>query len=132
DIDDQKKAEAALRERERELHLLVDTVPTMIWLMTPEGLPYYFNQRFVDWTGVEPGDRAPGGGREPASHLELIHPDDRSEVAAAFERSLAAGEPLQCKGRLRRKDGQYRWNETRVEPLRDEDGTIIRWYGVNL
>ncbi|ESY73538.1 hypothetical protein X743_11560 [Mesorhizobium sp. LNHC252B00] len=42
DIDDRRKAETALRSSERELRLLIDTVPTMIWLVTPAGLPYYF------------------------------------------------------------------------------------------
>lgn len=132
DIDDQKKAEATLRERERELRLLVDTVPTMIWLMTPEGLPYYFNKRFVDWAGVLPTDGEPGTELQLATHVELFHPDDRAAVKAAFDKSFATGEPVQHKGRLRRKDGVYRWIDSRFEPLRDENGVIIRWYAVNL
>jgi signal transduction histidine kinase len=52
-------------------------------------------------------------------------------VKAAFSKGFAAGKPLQHKGRLRRKDGEYRWIDSRFEPLRDEDGTILRWYGVN-
>lgn len=131
DIDDQKKAETALRERERELRLLVDTVPTMIWLMTPAGLPYYFNKRVLDWAGVDSAVEKRRGARQFASHVELFHSDDQIAVGAVFERSFARGEPLQHKGRLRRKDGQYRWIDSRFEPLRDEDGTILRWYVVN-
>jgi PAS domain S-box-containing protein len=132
DIDDQKKAEAALRERERELRLLVDTVPSLIWLMTPEGLPYYFNKRFVDWAGVESGDAAAGPGRPLAIYAEIIHPDDRAEALALLRESIATGEPLSLKYRLRGKDGEYRWFDSRLQPLRDEVGAIIRWYGVNL
>lgn len=131
DIDDRRKAEAALRQSERELRLLVDTVPTMIWLMTPAGLPYYFNKRFVDWAGVDSTKVEPRGTRQFASHVELFHPDDRAAVKAVFQKSFARGEPLQHKGRLCRKDGEYRWIDSRFEPLRDEDGTILRWYGVN-
>ncbi|KWV58499.1 PAS domain-containing sensor histidine kinase [Rhizobium altiplani] len=131
DIDDQRKAEAALRQSERELRLLVDTVPTMIWLMTPAGLPYYFNKRFVDWAGIDSAKEEPRGTRQFASHVELFHPDDRAAVKAVFQKSFARGEPLQHKGRLCRKDGEYRWIDSRFEPLRDEDGTILRWYGVN-
>jgi PAS domain S-box-containing protein len=131
DIDDRRKAEAALRQSERELSLLVDTVPTMIWLMTPAGLPYYFNKRFVDWAGIDSPKEEPRGTRQFASHVELFHPDDRAAVKAVFQMSFARGEPLQHKGRLCRKDGEYRWIDSRFEPLRDEDGTILRWYGVN-
>jgi PAS domain S-box-containing protein len=131
DIDDQRKVEGALRQSERQLRLLVDTVPTMIWLMTPEGHPYYFNKRFVDWAGLSPEDETSGTKRQFAQHVELFHPDDRAAVKAAFSKGFAAGKPLQHKGRLRRKDGDYRWIDSRFEPLRDEDGTILRWYGVN-
>ena len=132
DIDDQRKAEAALRQSERELRLLVDTVPTMIWLMTPQGHPYYFNKPFVDWAGLNPDEESPDTKRQFAQHVELFHPDDRAAVKAAFQKGFAAGKPLRHKARLRRKDGEYRWIDSRFEPLRDEDGTIIRWYGVNL
>ncbi|MGX5850050.1 PAS domain-containing sensor histidine kinase [Mesorhizobium sp. PL10] len=131
DIDDRRKAEAALRQSERELGLLVDTVPTMIWLMTPAGLPYYFNKRFVDWAGIDSAKEIPRGTRQFGSHVELFHPDDRAAVKAVFQKSFARGEPLQHKARLCRKDGVYRWIDSRFEPLRDEDGTILRWYGVN-
>lgn len=130
DIDDQKKAEEALRQSERELRLLVDTVPTMIFLTTPEGLPYYFNKRFADWVGTDPGGEAVPrvGGKSP--YLELIHPDDRDYIATTVDKAFASGQASQYKGRLRRNDGQYRWLDSRVEPLRDENGAIVRWYGV--
>jgi PAS domain S-box-containing protein len=131
DIDDQRKMEAALHQSERQLRQLVDTVPTMIWLMTPEGHPFYFNKRFVDWAGLSPEDETSGAKRQFAQHVELFHPEDRAAVKAAFSKGFAAGMPLQHKGRLRRKDGAYRWIDSRFEPLRDEDGTILRWYGVN-
>lgn len=131
DIDDQRKTEAALHQSERQLRLLVDTVPTKIWLMTPDGHPFYFNKRFVDWAGLSPDGEASGAKRQFGEHVELFHPDDRVAVKAAFSKGFAAGEPLQHKARLRRKDGAYRWIDSRFEPLRDEDGTILRWYGVN-
>ena len=57
----------------------------MIWLMTPAGLPYYFNKRFVDWAGVDSAKEEPRAARQFASHVELFHPDARTAVKAAFD-----------------------------------------------
>lgn len=132
DITEEVEAHQAIQEREQELRVLVDTVPALIWLITPTGSPHYFNKRFVDWSGVSPsGKETKTATAEPITHIDLIHPEDRQRVAGAFQHSFAAGEPLHVKARLRRKDGEYRWVDSRVEPLRDQSGQIIRWYGVS-
>lgn len=129
DITEEVEAHLAIQEREQELRVLIDTVPAMIWLITPTGEPQYFNERFVEWSGVSlQGQTA---SNRPITHLELIHPEDRQKVSGAFEQSFAAGEPLHVKARFRRYDGEYRWVDSRVEPLRDQAGQIIRWYGVS-
>lgn len=132
DIHDQRLAEEALRNSERELQLLVDTVPTMIFLMGTTWHPYYYNKRFVEWTGINDDQSLGSTGETPDPHAELIHPDDRDGVSAAFWRAFENGTPIHYRGRLRRKDGEYRWLDCWVEPLRDETGKIIRWYGVNI
>lgn len=131
DVTDEVEAMETVRQSERELRLLVDTVPTLIWLITPEGMPYYFNKRFVDWTGARAADLLSYQDEQLEAHEDLLHPDEKASVAQAFREALKAGQPLHLKGRLRRKDGEYRWLDSRVEPLRDESGNIIRWYGVS-
>ncbi len=130
DINDQVEATEAVRKSENELRLLIDTVPSLIWLMTPEGMPYYFNKRFVDWSGLSVASALLDG--DKLKMVEFIHPEDRVAVDSAIKQTIAAGKPFSHKGRLRRKDGQYRWMQSRIEPLLNEDGEIIRWYGVNL
>jgi len=44
---------------------------------------------------------------------------------------LASGSAGQAEARLRRYDGTYRWFQFQVQPLHDENGNIVRWYGVN-
>ncbi|MBB3445815.1 PAS domain-containing protein [Rhizobium sp. BK379] len=132
DIHDEMEAHEAARQREAELRLIVDTVPSLIWLMTPEGLPCYLNKRFSEWAGLNEGDIHSRTTEEVAAEAELVHPEDRAAVTEAFRHAIATGQPINHKGRLRHKDGQYRWMDSRVEPLRDENGKIIRWYGVNL
>ncbi len=128
DIDDQMHAEEALRRSERQLQQLIDTVPAMIWSMTPDGTPAYVNERFSDVTGATLDDiTAPDG----SASLSVIHPDDAAAARQALGRSLATGVPYVQRYRQLRADGGYHWTETRAEPLRDEDGAVLRWYGVS-
>ena len=59
-----------------------------------------------------------------------IHPDDLPKVEAAWRAHLPSGQAFQMEQRLRRADGEYRWHWVRRVPLRDENGEVIRWYGV--
>lgn len=132
DINDEIEALNALRRSETETRLIVDTVPSLIWLMSGDGFVYYFNERMVEWTGIEPKeDLTKQSGTRP-TYAELIHPDDNKRISAEFKNAFEHGTALHTKGRLLRKDGQFRWLDTRVEPLRDEAGAIIRWYGVSI
>jgi PAS domain S-box-containing protein len=127
DIDVHRKTEAALRERQRELQQLIDTVPALIWCMTPEGVPSYVNKQFMDEVGVTLADLTASKG---ARTLAGIHPDDRLGVDQALSRAIEAGSIFFMRYRQRRAGGIYHWTEARAEPLRDETGAIVQWYGV--
>src|ERR1700722_9723776 len=60
----------------------------------------------------------------------LIHPDDLERHARKWKEAVATGKPYENEVRSRRSDGQYRWQLDRGVPLRDEDGNIVKWYGV--
>ncbi len=128
DIDAYKRTEAALRERERQLQLLVDTVPALMWTTSAEGLPTYVNKPFTEVTGATLEDITAQDG---SPSLSVIHPDDREAARQAVRHSFATGEPYVQRYRQARADGSYRWTETRAEPLRDASGAILQWYGVS-
>src|SRR5258707_2425160 len=44
--------------------------------------------------------------------------------------AFATGKPQENGGLPRRSDGEYRWQLDRGVPLRDEDGNVVKWYGV--
>lgn len=133
DIDEQKVAEAALRESERSLQQLIDTVPVLIWCLSPEGNPTYFNKRMVEYGGVLIEDLgAVETERLDAVVRTIIHPDDTIAVRNAVETAIRTGEGFSLKHRLRRSDGIYRWVDARAEPMRNAEGKIVRWYGVCL
>jgi PAS domain S-box-containing protein len=124
DIDDAKRAEDALHKSEKELRDVIDTIPTIVWSTLPDGSNTYVNKRFVEYTGSSPEQTAGSGWQA------LIHPDDLERHAAKWMEALATGKPHENEVRSRRSDGQYRWQLDRGVPLRDEDGNIVKWYGV--
>lgn len=133
DIDEQKVAEAALRESERSLQQLIDTVPVLIWCLSSEGNPTYFNKRMVEYGGVSIEDLGYAEAeRFDAVVKTIIHPDDANAVRHAVGTAVRTGEGFSLRHRLRRSDGVYRWVDARAEPMRNAEGKIVRWYGVCL
>ena len=123
DIDDQKRAEEALRESEHESRLIVDSIPGLIAVLGASGELERLNQPTLDYLGKSLDEA-----RQWAVD-DTIHPDDRPAYLKAFERSFAAGDPFEIEAvRTRRFDGVYRWLNMRGLPLRDRQGHIARWY----
>lgn len=123
DTTTRKRGEEALRESEEKLRAITDSVDQMIWSTRPDGYHDYYNQRWYDFTGVAHGST--DGDRWNA----MFHPDDRERAWATWRHSLATGERYHIEYRLRDRNGEYRWVLGRAQPVRDEQGRIIRWYG---
>lgn len=132
DIDLEMRAFEQLRQSELELRRILDTVPAQIWLLGPDGALFYINKQCADWLGLDHNAvfELEAGPRQRLFE-DLYHPDDLGPAAAAFMGAFKAVQPFQIKFRLRRRDGQYRWLDNRVAPLRDEAGGIVRWYGIS-
>jgi formate hydrogenlyase transcriptional activator len=121
-----EELEAALDElknSERKLRQVIDTIPTLAWCNLPDGSNEFLNKRWHDYTGLSPED-SHGRGWQTA-----IHPDDRASLTEKWQALLLVGESGEMEARLRRHDGAFRWFLMRVEPLRDETGKIVRWCG---
>src|SRR5438093_4209806 len=107
------------------LRKILDTIPTLASCNLPDGSNEFLNQRWHDYTGLSPQEARGQGWRV------AIHPEDLQKVLDTFRALRASGEPGEIEHRLRRHDGEYRWFLFRVEPLRNELGSIVRWYGTN-
>jgi hypothetical protein len=123
-IDALKETEHALQTREHQLLGIVETIPSMLWSTLPTGEPTHLSQRFLEYCGA-PFEEIVDRGWE-----SFLHPDDREETVKAFVRAIETGESYSAIHRLRRADGEYRWHQSRGEPLRDPQGKIIQWYGL--
>ncbi len=126
EIAERRRAEAALRERDRESRLIIDTIPALAWTARPDGTAEFFNQHYLDFIGLS-AERAAGWGWTAA-----LHPEDVEGLTGAWRRMMSSGQAGAAEARLRRFDGAYRWFLFRANPLRDESGRIVKWYGINL
>jgi PAS domain S-box-containing protein len=113
---------SALRSTEGSLRTIADLVPDLLWRMNSEGQADWFNRRWFDYTGHDPGEPLGEG------WLQAIHPVDRPTCGEIWGRSLATGAPYQNEQRMRDESGNYRWFLVRAEPMRDETGNIMNWF----
>ena len=84
----------------------------------------------VDFLGLDVADTDKPGMSRLEAVIETVHPDDAAAFGDALDRCLATGESFAMRYRLRRADGVYRWMSSRAEPMRDQDGRIVQWYGL--
>jgi PAS domain S-box-containing protein len=115
-----RQAEVLARQAERELRLAIDTIPALVWTALPDGSLNFINHRWEE-IGVSLDD--------VRQWNEVLHPMER--MADGWRTAVETGTPFENVARLRRADGEYRWFLGRAQPLRDELGKIVKWYGVS-
>jgi PAS domain S-box-containing protein len=117
-----EKAFDEIKKSEDRLRLVIDTIPALVWRAGPEGIPDFLNQPALDYTGLSLDQAETGWPR-------AFHPDDKKGMLVKWSAIRESGMPGELEARLRRYDGEYRWFLFRAEPLRDELGNIVKWYG---
>jgi len=117
-----KRAGDALRQSEDRLRLVIDTIPTMVWSLRPDGAVDFVNRRWLEYTGLSLEEAL-------ADSMRTVHPEDAPRVMEHWRTDMAVGKQCEYELRLGRADGEYRWVLVRTVPLRDEQGNIVKWYG---
>jgi PAS domain S-box-containing protein len=123
DVTDAALAHQRLQESERQFRLMADVVPQIIWICDNEGRAEFFNRRWHEYTGQ------PHLATASDVAGAFVHPDDAAETMERFAHAQKTGTPFVVEHRIRAADGSYRWFLVRAEPLRDETGAILRWFG---
>jgi PAS domain S-box-containing protein len=118
------QAEAAAKQAERELRLAIKTIPALVWTALPDGSLDFVNQRWQE-IGLSLDDL------RDSEWIKVLHPDERAGVADKWRIAVETGTPYENVERVRRADGEYRWFLSRAQPLRDELGKIVKWYGTD-
>jgi two-component system CheB/CheR fusion protein len=117
--------EDALREQASQMRQMAESLPNLVWGCRPDGACDFLSRQWVDYTGIGEEEQLGYG------WLEQLHPEDRDRVREAWRTAVKTGEAFKMEYRLRAASGDYRRFMVRSVPIRDAQGTILRWYGTS-
>src|SRR5260370_23659138 len=103
DIDNRKRAEAALRASEESFRLIVDSIPGLVFTTTPEGEVEFVNRQLLEYFGI-PIDEI-----KRWTTGDVVHPDELPDVIRKWKHAAETGQDYTNENRLRRADSVYRW-----------------------
>jgi PAS domain S-box-containing protein len=124
DVTAAKQAEERLRQSEADLQQLVEAIPQQVFVFDADWNPLFANRRGREYTGLTLEEA-----QSKDALTRIFHPEDLKKLEVMRERMSSEGVPSEMEARIRGKDGQYRWFLIRDNPLRDEQGRVLRWYG---
>jgi len=119
------RADQRLRDQEAQFHALAENIPTLCWMADATGWIFWYNSRWYDYSGTT-STQMEGWGWQ-----SLHDPDVLPEVLGRWKSSIADGTPFEMVFPLKGVDGAFRPFLTRVVPVRDEQGKIVRWFGTS-
>jgi formate hydrogenlyase transcriptional activator len=108
-----------------ELRAFIDGIPALAWTALPDGSPEFFNERFPEYSGLAPDEIYD-------AWKSTLHRDDAPVFEEWWKNLQRSRKPGQTEVRFRRFDGQYRWFQISAAPVHDEEGKLVRWYGINI
>jgi diguanylate cyclase (GGDEF)-like protein/PAS domain S-box-containing protein len=122
-VTERYRAAQALQTSLDNFRTLAEAVPQIVWITRPDGGNIYFNQQWMDYTGLTLEESLGGGWNKP------FHPEDKQKAWDAWQRATATNDVYSIECRLCRADGVYRWWLIRGVPLQDNTGNILKWFG---
>lgn len=125
ELEERRRAEAELQRQRDEFLTLADNISSLCWLADSDGSIFWYNRRWHEYTGVDPEHR---GGTDWESAQD---PQARPEIRAKWDEALRKGERLEMVIGLRSREGAYRQFLTRITPIHDDGGRILRWCGTH-
>lgn len=123
DITDEREAQERTRQREAWFRELADAMPQIVFTTDPDGVGDYYNRRWFEYTGLPLAHTT-------ADRIALFHPDERDQILTNWAKTRANAQPFERAYRvLRASDQTYRWHLARVEPAKDAQGNVVKWFG---
>lgn len=124
DVQSAKEAQRNIERSKQSFWRLADTVPQIVWTADVDGVINFANRAMYRYVGTNK-DR-----HGKLNWLDALHPDDVESSSQKWQAATQTGERYQAEYRLKSfETGEYRWMLAQAEPVRDEQGEILEWYG---
>lgn len=120
---------------EMNLQTTFNALPIQAWYARPSGALAFVNQATAKYLGLpshHPLRFAGDFGASWDAYVSFLHPDDQDLSRKNWKAGLESGMGRQDQLRMLGADGKYRWFLLQAEPLRDSEGQIAYWVGVNI
>ena len=127
DIEYRKQAEDRLQQDERQLRQLIDCLPQHAVVLDKDGNLLQANKTLLDYTGLTLEQMKASGTGERISRD--VHPEDLERFEKERSAGLSKGRPFEMEKRMLGKGGRYRWFLVRCNPVLNDDGEVVRWFG---
>jgi PAS domain S-box-containing protein len=124
-LEAEQRAKETLAQSEQQLRTLANAIPPLAWMAHTDGHIFWYNQRWYEYTGATP-EQMEGWGWQSVHDPEML-----PQVLERWRDSIKTGEPFEMEFPLKGADGSFRSFLTRVIPLKDEGGRVLRWFGTN-
>lgn len=126
DITDRRRIEEALRQSEQRFRLMGETIPYGVWMTDARGDIAYLSEALLQLVGMTTKRVREVGW----SHL--LPKEDVQPVMERWRRCMRTGEDWESELRIRGLDGTRRTILSRGKPVRDSNGQLVAWAGINL
>jgi PAS domain S-box-containing protein len=125
-IESERAARKALALSQAKYRAMGETLPYGLWMTSPDGTILHVSQSYLDLMGLDEATFKSGGWQE------RIPLGDRERILTAWECALQTGEPWDNEHRVMGADGKLHWVMARGVQVRNPDGEVAGWIGINL
>jgi len=121
-----KQAEEGLRRSEAQYRAIGESIDYGVWISAPDGRNTYASDSFLKLVGLTQEQCCTIGWDD------ALHPDDAKGSIAAWKECVRTGSTWDREYRVRGVDGQWHYILTHGVPVKDAQGHILSWAGINL
>ncbi len=123
DVSEQVKARTKIEQSQKELNEMANVMPQLVWVGDPDGKVIYYNDRVAEYEGASKNEEGTWDWET------MIHPEDQAATMIAWNAAIKTGTVYQAEHRAKKTDGNFRWLLSRGIPYKDENGSIVKWFG---